>query len=165
MRLNLKQGNVVAVLLATAMLSAAPAVAQGPIAAGGQQLEGAWTIDLLGDPPGLSVKTTGLLHLDGSVLIQNVVPDMPGTKTMHGTGEWVRSGNREFDLTWIYIVVSAVDGSYLGVFTDRAKIHYNADGTALEGNFTFEVTLADGSKPFAGTGKFKAVRVRIEPLP
>jgi hypothetical protein len=144
---------------------AAPAVAEGPLDAGGQQLVGAWTIELAGDPPALSVKTSGLFTMDGSVLIQNVVPDMPGTKVIQGIGEWVRSGNREFDLTWTYLIVSTIDGSYIGVFKDRARVHYNADGTALDGNFTFEVTLADGSKPFAGTGKFKGTRVRIEPLP
>ncbi|MDP2998257.1 MAG: hypothetical protein Q8N47_12280 [Bryobacterales bacterium] len=165
MRLNPKQRNRLAVLLATACLWAAPVLAQKPAADGGQQLEGAWTIELIGDPPALSVKTSGLFTQDGAVFIQNVVPDVPGTEVVQGVGEWARSGNREFDLTWIYLIVSPTDGSYMGVFKDRAKIRYNADGTALEGNFAFQVTLADGSQPFVGAGKFKAVRVRIDPLP
>ena len=69
-----------------------------------------------------------------------------------------------FDLTWIYPIVSSVDGSYIGEFKDLARIHYNADGT-LEGIATFKFTLATGTVQFAGSGKLKMVRVRIEPMP
>jgi len=159
-----RQALFVGLVLANALRAAEPAGAQ-PIAAGGQHLDGAWIIDLLGDPGSLTVKTSGFFTIDGSMFINNVVPNvLPGMIILQGTGEWVRSGNQQFDLTWIYPVVSAVDGSYKGVFKDLAKIHYNADGT-LEGDSTFAFILADGSTAFSGTQKLKAVRVRIEPLP
>jgi hypothetical protein len=160
---NLFQTKLAAVL-AAALLVTASLSAEGPVSAGGQQLEGAWVIDLLGDPPAASARTSGLFGRDGTIFIQNTVPDFPGVRTIQGVGEWVRTGDREFALTWVYIVVSTVDGSYFGTFKDRAKVSYSADGSQLTGQFTFEVTLADGSKPFSGTGKVQATRVRVEPL-
>ena len=149
-----------AVLLANALTSAAPAVAQS-ITADVRQLEGAWTIIFTSG----RVKTSGFFTRDGSMFIQNAIPNIqPGMIGMHGTGEWVRSGNGQFDLTWIYPVVNVLDGTYIGQYKDKARIHYNADG-ALEGDYTFEFTLADGTYQFGGGGKIGMVRVRIEPLP
>ena len=158
-----KPALLLAALFSTALMSTSPAVAQ--TVGNEQQLEGAWSIDLLGDPGSITVKTSGFFNRDGSLFIQNVVPNiLPGALIVHGTGEWVRSGNRQFDLTWIYPVVSSVDGSYIGEFKDLARIHYNADGT-LEGISTFKFILADGTVQFAGSSKLKMVRVRIEPMP
>ena len=160
---SIVQTRILAALVVAVCMSSVSLMAQ-PMSAGGQQLEGAWVIDLVGDPPAASAKTSGIFDRDGTVFIQNTVPDRPGTRTIDGTGEWVRTGDREFALTWVYIVVAA-DGSYFGMFKDRAKIRLSADGTELNGDFTFEVSLPDGTVVFSGTGKFHAVRVRVEPLP
>lgn len=170
MRRKLNQIKLVAVLCVTAYFPISALKAQEPLAVTGQQLEGAWIIDLASDPaPGPipvapPVKTSGLLSRDGTVLIQNVIPDMPGSRVIQGVGEWVRTGNREFALTWTFVIVSTVDGTYIGAFTDRAKLRYNPELNELSGDFTFEVTLADGSKPFGGAGKMKAKRLAIVPL-
>jgi hypothetical protein len=151
-------------LFATALITTGSAEAQ-PIGAGGQRLDGAWTIDLLGDPGSITVKTSGFFTLDGSMFINNAVPNvLPGMIVLHGTGVWARSGNRQFDLTWIYPVVSAVDGSYVGEFKDLARVHYNADGT-LSGDSTFSYILVNGTTAFAGSQRIKLVRVAIESLP
>ena len=163
MRRAAKPALFVAVILATALMPAAPAVAQTDVG-NKQKLEGAWRVEWLGDPGSLSGKTSGFFNRDGTLFIQNQVPDGNGRHGLHGTGEWVRSGNRQFDLTWIYPIVSSVDGTYIGEFKDLARIHYNADGT-LEGIATFKFILADGTVQFAGSGKLKMVRVRIEPMP
>ena len=156
--------RLVAMLIAIALLSAAPVVAQ-PSAARGQSLEGTWRIDFLGDPGFLTVKTSGFFTSDGSMFVQNVVPNIaPGMLILNGTGAWVRSGNRQFDLTWIYPVVSPIDGSYIGEFKDLARIYLNDDGT-LTGVSTFAFTLADGTVAFAGSQKVKMVRLRVEPMP
>ena len=155
---------LLAALFSTALMSTWPAVAQTDVG-NEQKLEGAWSIDVLGDPGSITVKTSGFFNRDGSLFIQNVVPNIvPGALIVHGTGEWVRSGHRQFDLTWIYPIVSTADGSYIGEFKDLARIHYNADGT-LEGISTFKFTLADGTVQFAGSSKLKMVRVRVEPMP
>ena len=87
-----------------------------------------------------------------------------GMLILNGTGAWVRSGNRQFDLTWIYPVVSTIDGSYIGEFKDLARINLNDDGT-MTGVSTFAFTLADGTVAFAGSQKVKMVRLRVEPMP
>ncbi len=110
------------------------------------------------------MKSSGIFMRDGSLFIQNVLPDSPGTRIGHAVGEWVRSGNREFDLTWIFIVVSSADGSYVGTFKNRGKVRYNSDATQLDGSYSFDYMLADGTKVFAGTGKVKATRIRVEPM-
>lgn len=79
-------------------------------------------------------------------------------------GEWVRTGNREFALTWISIITNATDGTYFGMFQDKATLHYNADLTELSGDFTFDAFLADGTKVFSGKGKMTATRIRVAPL-
>ena len=159
-----KPALLLAALFSTALISTLPAVAQTD---GGnqQKLEGAWRVEWLGTSPGaLSGKTSGFFNRDGTLFIQNGVPDGGGTHSLHGTGEWVRSGHRQFDLTWIYPIVSTVDGSYIGEFKDLARIHYNDDGT-LEGISTFKFILPDGTVQFAGSSKLKMVRVRIEHMP
>ena len=159
-----RPARLVAMLVATALLSVAPAVAQ-PSAARGHNLEGTWRIDLIGDPGFLTVKTSGFFTSDGSMFVQNAVPNIaPGMLILNGTGAWVRSGNRQFDLTWIYPVVSPIDGSYIGEFKDLARIYLNYDGT-LTGVSTFAFTLADGTVAFAGSQKVKMVRLRVEPMP
>ena len=154
---------LLAALFSTALMSTSPAVAQTDVG-NKQKLEGAWRVEWLGDPGSLSGKTSGFFNRDGTLFIQNQVPDGRGIHGLHGTGEWVRSGNRQFDLTWIYPIVSSVDGSYIGEFKDLARIHYNADGT-LEGISTFKFTLADGTVTFTGSGRLKMVRVQIEHMP
>ena len=155
---------LLAALFSTALMSTSPAVAQTAVGKD-QKLEGAWRIEWVGVSPGaLSGKTSGFFNRDGTLFIQNLAPRRPGINGGHGTGEWVRSGRRQFDLTWIYPIVSEVDGSYIGEFKDLARIHYNDDGT-LEGDATFTFTLADGSVAFAGSSKLNMVRVRIEHMP
>ena len=156
---------LLAALFSTALMSTSPAVAQTGVG-NEQKLEGAWSIDVSGVTPGSGgSKTSGFFNRDGSLFIQNLTPNLvPGLYGGHGTGEWVRSGHRQFDLTWIYPIVSSVDGSYVGEFKDLARIRYNDDGT-LEGMATFKFTLANGTVQFAGSSKLKMVRVRIEPIP
>jgi len=150
----------VAVLLATAMTLTTPASAQPP-PADVRQLEGAWMISFTSG----RVKTSGFFNRDGSMFVQNALPNIqPGLIGMHGTGEWVRSGDGQFDLTWVFPVVSAVDGTYIGQYKDLARIHFNADGT-LEGDSTWAFTLADGTYQFGGPQTVHFVRVRIEPMP
>ena len=155
-----------AVFLAASLGSVALAADSPTIDVGGQQLTGAWVITLSSDTAGAAPPqtTSGILSSAGTVFIQNTVPDMPGTKLIQGVGEWVRIGNRQFALTWVYIITNAADGTYVGMFQDKATLQYNSDLTQLSGDFSFEVTLADGSKPFSGTGKMKAARVAIVPL-
>ena len=156
--------RLMAMLIATALMPAVPVVAQ-PAVAGRHHLEGTWRIDFLGDPGFLTVKTSGFFTSDGSMFVQNPVPNIaPGMLILNGTGAWVRSGNRQFDLTWIYPVVSPIDGSYIGEFKDLARIYLNDDGT-LTGVSTFAFTLADGTVAFAGSQKVKMVRLRVEPMP
>ena len=156
---------LLAALFATAFMSPSPVVAQTDVG-NEQKLEGAWSIEVSGTSPGSgSGKTSGFFNRDGSVFIQNLTPSLvPGMYGGHGTGEWVRSGHRQFDLTWIYPIVSSVNGSYIGEFKDLARIHFKADGN-LEGISTFKFTLADGTVQFAGSSNLKMVRVRVEQMP
>lgn len=154
-----------AVLIAAALISATPVRTQ-TIAADVQPLQGAWMMDYLGEGGSLSGRTSAIFTSDGSVFVQNTVPNiLPEAIVLHGTGEWVRSADGQFDLTWIYPVVSATDGSNMGMFKDRAKLRYSSDGKTLEGRLTFQYTLPDGTVAFDGTSQMKLVRVRIEPLP
>jgi len=132
---------------------------------GEQQLTGSWSIQFLVDGGPGTTKTSGIFNRDGSIFVQNVIPNvLPNMLIMHGTGEWTRSRNGDFDLTWIYPVVSALDGTYIGEFKDLARIHYNSDGT-LGGDSTWAFTLADGTFQFGGVQKLKLVRVRVQPMP
>lgn len=136
---------------------------------GGQDLNGAWIITLAADPGAGAAppqQTSGILSRDGTVFIQNTVPDTLGPANTHviqGVGEWVRTGNREFALTWTYLIVSTVDGTYLGMFQDKATLHYNADLTELSGDFSSEATFF-GSVVFSTKGKITATRIRVVPL-
>ncbi len=177
-RLNTARPALIgAVLIAAALIAATPVRTQ-TIAADVQPfgssreskvtttLKGAWMMDYLGEGGSLSGRTSAIFTSDGSVFVQNTVPNiLPGAIILHGTGEWVRSADGRFDLTWIYPVVSATNGSNMGMFKDRAKLLYSADGKTLEGRLTFQYTLPDGTVAFDGTSQMKLVRVRIEPLP
>jgi hypothetical protein len=159
-----KQALFVGVILASALIPAVTAFSQ-QIPGGGQQIQGTWRIGFNVKPGSSAVGTSGSFTNDGVMFVQNIIPNiLPGMLITNGTGEWVRSGNRQFDLTWIYPVVSAVDGTYIGEFKDLARVHYNADGT-LEGPSTYAFILADGTVSFGASQTIKLVRIRIEPLP
>lgn len=137
------------------------------ITAGGQRLEGAWTVRLTTESssdPSIAVSSAEVMAAfagDGVMFIDNVVPDPPGLRTKDGKGEWVRSGNRQFDLTWRYVIAATADGSSVGAFVDRARLVLSADGTQISGVYTFEARLTDGSVPLKGRGRITGTRIAV----
>jgi hypothetical protein len=145
------------------------AAAQSAIAAspGGQQLEGAWltTIGTPGFAPALGLN---LFTRDGIVIETNVieVPSLPpfanGSFTV-GFGEWVRTGDREFTMTFLKLITRG--GTAVGVFKLRARMTLSPNLDTLSGTNLFEFFDNNSNVVLQGTGTLSSTRIGVDELP
>jgi len=148
-----RQVPIMAVLatVALAMAAMAPgALAQDESAAEAHPLVGAWMVN--SDPEDLIVFETG-----GAII--NLSPGAAAIGTWEPTGE----GTADFALHFI----SATPGE--GTWTIRGSLEVAADGTSLNGTYTFEpspeIAANFGMEPGElGPGEVTAQRIVAEPM-
>ena len=122
----------------------------------GQHMEGTWVVTLTGSP----TRILQTFHADGTMVVvtSNFLQSV-------AVGEWVRTGDRQFDVTYIRHRWDT-GGNLLGSLKTRTRLTLNetldewsgsvkADNFDLDGNFVSSL---------GGVGTLQAKRIGIEPL-
>jgi len=122
----------------------------------GQHLDGSWVVDATveGEPP---LKGLITFTRDGA-LVETVF--LPFVSPGHGA--WVRTGNRRFAITNVYLVS---DASEQLLRIGKVRATYDLDRTLTTATIAFHVDLSDPAgnpqSSFEGTGQ--ATRIVVEP--
>ena len=146
-------------------LTGKPAMAEA-----GQRLEGSWTVAVeptggqLGAPRLLVSFTTEGVALRTAPLQQMAPPALGVAKMFISTthGEWVRTGDREFALTFIGFAFDDA-GNFLATQHIRVAPTLSDTLDTFSGPFKTEFLAADGSVLAASTGTVQGTRIRAEP--
>lgn len=154
---------LIAGLIAGAAWSGAAATSAG------SGFVGAWrnTVTDSGQPPILSLAT---LAADGTLLVADppVTPAGPGGPdkldfASAGHGTWTSTGDRTLTFTFLELHANE-QGAFTGIVTVRGTGQLSADGNALTGAFTFDVTDPTGKVVFASDGTYHGTRIVVEPM-
>ena len=135
-----------------------------------QQLQGAWLMTTVDPPAGAGptrpLNALALFNRDGGSQTTAAVTNPPGIIQSEGLGEWVRTAENEFVVTWMYTNALVLDAQGnavdLGLFRIQVKLSYNADRTQLSGPVKFAALDLNGSVLFSGES---AVVLKRIPLP
>lgn len=149
------------VLVGAATLVVAGIVSQTRLAGAqpGQILEGSWISDVTNLETGARQITLWTFISDGTLISSN--RDHPIRGPAHGA--WVRTGDREFAVTFIRIRFDT-DGNFIGTQKLRAQITLNEaldEFTSRTQNEFFDV---DGNFETLNRTVGQAKRIRVEPL-
>jgi len=125
---------------------------------GNKTLAGAWNITIEFDDPALVGCTTpGLNTADGGVIAQGCdLSESPGY------GQWRRTGNGEFAVTFSGVNYGAPGTGITGSYKVRATLQVS--GESFSGPFVTDVFALDGTLLFSASGTVTAERIGIEPL-
>lgn len=159
---------VVVALVATA--SAARTTAVDDCDDNSPRLEGSWsgTATAL-IPPGLpQIRDLITFTRDGNVIESRsafvpVTPLGPLLATA-GHGEWVRTGWRDYDVKFVFLLQRppASNGAFVGTDTIRMRLTLDMSGDTLTGTITSELRNANGAVVFTANGTYNATRIRVE---
>jgi hypothetical protein len=127
----------------------------------GQSLAGAWNIKIEFDTPGVEGCTApGMNTSDGGVMAGGCsLAESPGY------GQWVRTGNRTFGVTFIGQGFDLTTGAINSTYKVRASVRLSQDLLQFSGPFVTDVFAPDGTLVFTASGLVTADRVTVEPLP
>ena len=143
-------------LLGTLGVTHAQAHRRGSVS-DGQHLEGSWvlTATIEGEP---LIHALITFSRDGSFIETAAAP---GVSTGHGT--WVRTGNRKFALTNVYLRLGDM-GEFIG--TSKVRANFDLTESLEEGNGRFQTNVfdADGNEVDSFGGTAHAQRIQSEPL-
>jgi len=126
-----------------------------------QSLEGAWNVKIEFDTPGVEGCTApGLNTRDGGVIAAGCsLAESPGY------GRWVRTGNNQFETTFIGQGFDLATGAINSTYKVRARARLRKDLQQFTGPFVTDVFALDGTLVFTASGIVTADRVNVEPLP
>lgn len=128
-----------------------------------KQLRGTWalTITLTSGLPQLPPPFPGFITFtaDGGLLV-TFVPS-PGTIQYPGQGEWIRTGNREFVLSFAGFQFDE-KGNFLGTLKIRETFTLNEALDESTGQFTWEIAIPTGQVVASGDGTTRGTRIGIE---
>ena len=145
------------------VLGRAPGIAR---AEAGQHLEGTWLVSAApGAPARLLVSfTVDGLALRTAPLLLAAPPALGVAKMVISTtqGEWVRSGDRAFVLTFYGFAFDEA-GTFLATQHIRVAPVLGEALDTFSGPFTTEFLAADGHTLAATTGMVQGTRIRVEP--
>jgi hypothetical protein len=151
----------IALLIVIAVVLAgwsATGYAQGDSAS---SLAGAWNVKIEFDTPGVEGCTApGMNTADGGVMAAGCsLAESPGY------GHWVRTGNRQFGITFIGQGFDLATGAINSTYKVRASVRLTQDLQQFSGPFVTDVFAPDGTLVFTASGLVTAGRVNVEPLP
>jgi hypothetical protein len=123
-----------------------------------QTLKGAWnvTIDFQGVIPTCSAPS--LMTRDGGV-----IANACAANESPGYGQWVRTGNNEFAVTFVGLEYGPGGGAN-GSYKVRAKVSIGNDSQEFIGPFQTDMFDLDGNLIFTVTGTVTGRRVVVESL-
>ena len=127
----------------------------------GQSLAGAWNVKIEFDTPGIEGCTApGLNSADGGVIAGACsLAESPGY------GQWVRTGNRTFEITFVGQGFDLETGAINSTYKVRARVRLHQDLQQFSGPFVTDVFAPDGSVLITASGLVTADRVNVESLP
>ena len=127
----------------------------------GQSLAGAWNVKIEFDTPGVEGCTApGLISADGGVIAAACsLTESPGY------GQWVRTGNRTFEITFVGQEFDLATGAMNGTYKVRARVRLHEDLQQFSGPFVADIFALDGSLVISASGLVTADRVNVESLP
>ena len=154
--------QIASLILVAAMLTGGhtTSYAQADVASG-QSLAGAWNVKIVFDTPGLEGCTApGMNTSDGGVIAAGCsLAESPGY------GQWVRTGNRTFAVTFVGQGFDLATGAITSTYKVRASVRLSQDIQQFIGPFVTDVVALDGTPIITATGIVTADRVTVEPLP
>ncbi len=128
----------------------------------GQSLAGAWNVRIDFDTPGIEGCTTpGLINADGGIISGGC-----SLAESAGYGQWVRTGNNSFDVTFVGQGFDLATGAISSTYKVRASVRLLQGLQQFSGPFVTEVYDLNGTLLFpAASGLVRADRVNVESLP
>jgi len=143
---------VIALMAATGTQFSARADGGG---ASAPQLEGSWEITVMPDG-GAPIVDIATFTSNGGLM--NSDPD-PNLSTGHGT--WVRTGGREFAVTFVHFLSN--QGTALGTLKVRSVIRLDRHSDTFTGPFRTDVIIG-GNVVQSFCGTVQARRINVEPI-
>ena len=126
-----------------------------------QSLAGAWNVKIEFDTPGVEGCTApGMTTADGGVMAAGC-----SLAESAGYGHWVRTGSRQFGITFIGQGFDLANGAVNSTYKVRANVRLTQDRQQFSGPFVTDVFAPDGTLVFTASGLVTADRVNVEPLP
>ncbi len=119
------------------------------------QLEGSWEITVMPDG-GAPIVDIATFTSNGGLI--NSDPD-PNLSTGHGT--WVRTGGREFAVTFVHFLRD--QGTALGTVKVRSVIRLDRHSDTFRGPFRTDVIIG-GNVVQSFCGTVQARRINVEPI-
>jgi hypothetical protein len=120
-----------------------------------QNLRGAWNVTIELDGSVLCTAPS-LITADGGVVANACAPS-----ESPGYGEWVRTGNREFAVTFVGHEY-APDGSQIGTYKVRARGSLGEDSQTFSGPFTSDIFDLNGKLIVSFNGTVRGRRIVVE---
>lgn len=130
------------------------------VAQPGQMLEGSWIADVTNQATGARQITLYTFMSDGTLISSN--RDHPTRGPGHGA--WIRTGDREFAITFVRIRFDA-DGSFIGTQKLRGQVTLSEELDAFTSRSMNEFYDIDGNLTDTNQTTTRATRIRVEPLP
>jgi len=130
-----------------------------------QSLKGAWnvTIDFGGLIPTCSAPAVNMR--DGGV-----VANACALNESPGYGQWVRTGNHEFAVTFVGLeydldgTMTGTPGASSGSYKVRASVRLSDNSNEFNGPFTTDIFDLNGNVIFTVSGTITGKRIEVEPL-
>ena len=140
-----------------------------PVAAANQETagpEGVWLLELVPDNDGILGAQRALIAFHASGMLEVDFAAAPGDAVptnllASGHGEWVVR-----DARWniaLAALMNDADQRFAATVTFDGEGQLSADGTALEGTFTFDVVETNGQSIGQGSGTFSGQPVPLDP--
>jgi hypothetical protein len=127
----------------------------------GQGLEGSWILRAIATVPGFEPAlfiNLATATSDGSVIASSPFPSL---SSAHGA--WVRTGNREFEMTAIYSRADQNE-NFVGISKVRVRLTLNATKDRAHGGFIQEGFDVDGNLIRVIEAAAEAERIKVEPF-
>ena len=120
---------------------------------------GSWRVNAMPAPEAgvLPLMSLATFTRDGGI----VDSSMPGQSSGHG--QWVKTGNEEFAVTFIHLLFD-VTGQFTGTVKVRASLTVDGEGNELSGPFKTDIFDASGNPLFSFEGTVHGTRISVEPL-
>jgi hypothetical protein len=127
----------------------------------GQSLHGAWNVRIESDTPAIDgCAAPATITRDGGIIAAGC-----SLAVSPGYGQWVRTGNRSFAVTFVGQGFDLATGAINSTYKVRANVTLSQDLQQFSGPFVTDIFALDGTLIFSANGTVTADRVVVEPLP
>ena len=158
LRFRMRWAGVVFTVLACGVLVVLGAPVSSANEGHQQTPTGAWNVTITFDNPTLVGCTApGLFTKDGGVVAQGC-----DVSLSPGYGQWQRTGNGEFAVTFTGVSYGPPGTGTTGSYKVRSTLQFSGD--TLHGPFLTEIFALDGTLLLSASGEVTLQRIGIEPL-